>query len=190
MSKRKRGLSKQARAGHGGNKGGTITLAADPWASRPDTAAQRAGTVVRDVQWTDPDTGKRSNPNGVRGIYREPLLERMWRAGTLTARQFNAATLIRDAFEATQQQPPAINPIQVDTFPNPAAVIVMQTDRQSRLATAMRAVPITASAIVVHVCCMGEPLSAFKGVTGGRSQEAATQALCEALEAVAARFRM
>ena len=181
-------LSKASRGGAAGRKPRAVTLAPDPWATRPDTAAQRAGTVVRDVAWTDPETGNRRNPNAIRGIYRKPLLERMRDGGTFDARQFSAASHIRDAYEATQTGAPAINPIQVDSSPNPAAIIAAQTDRMSKLSAAMRAVPSSAVSLVVHVCCDGRPISAHNSVSGGNSQAAATVALCAALDAVAVAF--
>ena len=184
----KRGLSKQARGGAAGRKRRPVTMQPDPWANRPATAAQRAGTVVEAVTWTDPDTGERKNPNGVKVIRREPLLERMRKAGDFTEQQFRAGCIIRDAFEATQVQPPAINPVQVDSSPDPAGVVAMQTDRQSHLSAVMKPVPMTASGVVVHVCCEGRPLSAFPGCSGGTGHARAKAALCLALEAVAERF--
>jgi hypothetical protein len=125
-----------------------VTLSAAPeatnrWDMGPDTPAQRAGKVIESADYIDPETGKRINPNNVKRARRIDLIETYHKRERpiLDTRQFRAAQLLRNAYEATQKSPPAIKKVQVDTTPKPDANVAIMVDRISAFHRAARHIP-------------------------------------------------
>ncbi len=142
------------------------------------TRAASASTVLMAVP---------GDKNGTKRRQRIPSLERVYKHGGMTMRQFQAGKEIRDAFDATQKSPPAIKEIHVDTCPTPDATIDVQCDAQSRLAFAMSGVPSKFKHIVWHVCCENRPISDLGGgaIMGGSHRAC----LMVALDLVANKLR-
>ena len=131
MAKRKKKLSKQSRASLAATSGKKpITLA---WDHGAMGQANRAGLVVEERGEKDPATGKVTNPNGVTGVRRVDLLEYWHGRGSISTAGFNAACLLRDAFEATQRCLPCLpENDRVQSSPKPDASVTIQIDRISR----------------------------------------------------------
>ena len=115
-------------------------LRASEWDMGPATLAQSYLKVVEDASWTDPDTGKKINPNGVKRARRIDLFEHYARIGKLEPRCIEAGRKLRTAWEATQRSAPAIKKVQVDSSPKPDQHIAVQIDRFSKYHNMMRLV--------------------------------------------------
>lgn len=139
MGKKK--LKHGTAGGHAGRKRRAVTLANCPWDTGPDTAAQRAGKVIEDATYTDPETGEKRNPNGVKRARRIDLAEHLRNKGFVSERGLRAALLIRDAFERTMRSPPAIKKVQVDTSPKPDHAVAIMVDRISAYHAAVQRIP-------------------------------------------------
>ncbi|APX88657.1 hypothetical protein BV394_02020 [Brevirhabdus pacifica] len=107
------------------------------WDAGPDTAAQRAGRIIEDVTETDPETGKRVNPNGIKRARRIDLIEHYRIIGVITQAEFTALMALRMAYEKTQRGPPAIQELQVDTSSKPDHAVAILMDRLSRYSQMM-----------------------------------------------------
>lgn len=153
MAKRK--LKKASRGGYASRKRRTVTVASCPWDTGPDTAAQRAGKVIEDAEWTDPETGEKRNPNGVKRARRVDIAEMLHGKGYVSERGLKAAKFITEAFEQTQKSPPAIKKVHVDTSPKPDHAIAIQIDRISRYREAVRKIPPGCWGLVAWVCVDG-----------------------------------
>jgi len=94
--------------------------------------ANRAGLMIEDATWTDPETGEKKNPNGVKRARRIDMVESYFCRGVLDYRQYTAATALRNTFEATQRSAPAIKKVQVDSSPKPDANVAIMVDRISK----------------------------------------------------------
>lgn len=121
------------------------------WDAGPNTAAQKAGKVVEDVTETDPTTGKRVNPNGVKRARRIDMIESYHKRGRVTDRQMRAALKLREAYEATLRGPAAIKEIQVDSSPKPDQHVAITIDRMSKFIAISRHIPQPYAGIVEHV---------------------------------------
>jgi hypothetical protein len=110
-----------------------ITLDQCPWDHGADGQANRKGLVVEERGEIDPKTGKVTNPNGVTGVRRVDLLDYWHKRGSISAAGFNAASALRDAFEATQKSPPCLpDNDRVQASPKPDHAVTIQIDRISR----------------------------------------------------------
>jgi hypothetical protein len=165
-----------------------VTLPQPSWDMGPDTEAQRAGKVIEDARIWDADKERWVNPNGVKRARRIDLIESWANAGKVTERQLKAALALRVAYERTMRSPPAIQKIQVDTFPKPDANIAIIVDRIGAFADVMRYVPSGCRAAVECVVLDN------RGVNGvgykGRAYARGIELLREGLDAVADGLRI
>lgn len=118
---------------------------------------------VEAAEWTDPETGKRVNPNGVKRARRQSVAQWYLARGYLTRRQADAAHQLLTAWERNQRTPPAIRKVQVDTTPKPDANIDITISRVSAYHSIARLVPPKYRAYVMHVARDDRHLTAMPG---------------------------
>lgn len=95
--------------------------------------ANRHGIIIEDRGEQDPVSGKITNPNGVTGARRIDLLEFWHKRGNITTGGYNAACLLREAFEGTMRGKPALpDNDRVQSSPKPDHAVTIQIDRISR----------------------------------------------------------
>lgn len=135
----------------------TVSLDASPWDHGAEGKANRHGLVVEERGDLDPKTGKVTNPNGVTGVRRVDLLEYWHKRGTISTAGFNAASALRDAFEATQKSPPCLpDNDRVQASPKPDHAVTIQIDRISRYHHLRKFVHPTDAAIIDRCVLGGE----------------------------------
>lgn len=133
------------------------------WDTGPDTWAQSRMKVIEDATWTDPETGKEVNPNGVRRACRLSVCETYRRQHLLTKRQAAAAEAVLYAWERNQRTPPAIKKVNVDTSSRPDAHIAILIDRVSAYTWVIGKVPQEARGLVEFVCRDDNFITALPG---------------------------
>lgn len=133
------------------------------WDTGPNTQAQRRMKVVEDATWTDPETGKEVNPNGVRRARRLSVCETYRRQGLLSKRQASAAEAVLFAWERNQRTPPAIKKVNVDTSSKPDAHIAILIDRVSAYVWVIGKVPSDVRGLVEFVCRDDNFITALPG---------------------------
>lgn len=131
-----------------------VTLPISPWDEGATGPANRINLVQEPATEITPD-GETPNPNGVLRYRRVDLLE-LWHGRWkrqarvpntdrlmpyLTTRQYNAARILRDAFEATQQAPGWPDNDRVQSSPKPDHAVTIQIDRLSRFHRIARLIP-------------------------------------------------
>lgn len=96
--------------------------------------ANRIGLVAEPATDIDAATGKSTpNPNGVKRMRRVDLLEHWLKKGDISAKGYNAAVKLRDAFEATKKVPTVdLGQERVDSSPKPDHAVTIHIDRLSR----------------------------------------------------------
>lgn len=138
-----------------------VTVPKMPWDTGPNTLAQNYMRVIEDANYTDPETGKKVNPNGVRRARRIDWAELYHSKGVMTKRQLRAADALVMAWERTFRTPPAIKKVQVDVSPRPDAAISMQIDRVSKYHRLAKEIPKRSWPYVRHVVVDNRPLSSM-----------------------------
>ena len=133
MSKgRSKRLTKQRRASLAGvlaRSKAPVTL----WDHGAMGQANRKGLIIEERGEQDPVSGKITNPNGVTGARRIDLLEFWHKRGNISTGGYNAACLLREAFEATMRSKPALpDNDRVQSSPKPDQAATIQIDRSSR----------------------------------------------------------
>ncbi len=137
----------------------------------PDTAAQRAGTVMEDVD----------GPNNVKRVRRIPVYETM--KDKLSQAAFQAAEEIYNAYEATKKSGAGGLSDKVDRWPNPTAAATASLEITERYIRSMKAVPQHGRYVVVHVCHEDRAISKLSG--GGKDNAMHTATFKAALESAA-----
>lgn len=127
-----------------------ITLAPS-WDMGAAGPANRHGLVIEERGEIDTLTGRRMNPNGVKGVRRVDMLEYYHRQGVITTRGRNAGEKLRDAWELTELGPGWSDNDRVQSSPRPDRAIAMQVDRMTALLWISRRVPQEHAAIIEHV---------------------------------------
>lgn len=191
MGRHSKKLSRRAAGGLGGRKPRPITLASCPWDIGPDTPSQRAGKRIEDATYTDPETGEKRNPNGVKRARRVDVAESLHRQGYVSRRGLAAALRIREAFERTMQTPPAIKKVQVDNSPKPDHAVAIIVDRISKFHAAARHIPRGYWNLVVWVVIDNRHPGSYpnvkklKHLSPGKRHRVGCAAAARALDAVA-----
>ncbi|WP_306127927.1 hypothetical protein [Roseovarius sp. MMSF_3350] len=144
--------------------------------------------VIEPADYTDPLTGKKINPNGVKRARRIDMVEQYQRRGILEQRQVLAALAVRMAYEQTEKSPPAIKAIQVDTSPKPDQHIAILMDRISKFTSIFGLIHSKDRALLDCICVRGNgpgELKCYRGRNYRKGiehmQEALTR-LADALE--------
>lgn len=158
------------------------------WDQGASGVANRVGLVTEDRGDTDPESGKKINPNGIRGVRRVDMLEVYGNRGWITKRGLSAAEALRNAWEATQRGKGAdLSDVRVDRTPKPDASIDVQIDRVSLLVGISRLVPKEDRDIIFAVACEGRAVGHLRQYRGsnhdlGKSHlHEATERLAEKL---------
>ena len=125
-----------------------ITLS---WDMGATGIANSIGLVVEDRGEVDAKTGKRVNPNGVKGVRRIDMLEYYHRQGIISHRGHNAGCALRNAWEDTMRAPGWNDNDRVQSSPKPDHQIAIQIDRVSKLHNAWRKVPREHAAMIEHI---------------------------------------
>lgn len=111
----------------------------------PDTAAQRAGAVVLELQEDNGAVFRRKR--------RDHALEIIQRRGDISARQMAAGLVLYAAAADTMRSPEsAFSRVYVDASPQPDNVAIMQAERVGRLAAITQHIPRGCWPIVEAVC--------------------------------------
>lgn len=150
----------------------------------PKTAAARQGLIIEEAKIWDEKKGKYVNPNGVKRARRIDMCESYHKRGKITDRQRNAATKLRDAWEATMKSPPSLNFIQVDSCPKPDKQTAMMIDRISKFAAIMKRVPKGSKVVIDAVVLENQSIGYLKKYRAYKFEEGLA-ALQAGLDAVA-----
>jgi hypothetical protein len=125
-----------------GKKPVTVSAMPTEWDTGATGPANRIGLVQEPATEFDPVTGKpQPNPNNVKRMRRVDMLERYYRLGLISARAWNAAERLRDAFEATMRSPGWPDNDRVQSSPKPDHAVAIMVDRISRFHAINRLVP-------------------------------------------------
>lgn len=150
MTKAKSKAKKRA----GRNRLVAVSLAPSPWDHGATGPANRIGLVEEERGEKDAKTGKIVNPNRVTGVRRVDMLEYWHRRETISTEGFNAAELLRNAFEATMRGKAALpDNDRVQSSPKPDHAIDIQIDRISRFQALMRHVR-SADREIISACVL------------------------------------
>jgi hypothetical protein len=109
-----------------------VTLKATTWDQGASGPANRVNLVTEERGEIDTMTGKKINPNGVKGVRRVDMLEFWHKRGTISTAGYNAATDLRDAYEGTQRAKGWPEAERVQSSPKPDMAVTIQIDRLSR----------------------------------------------------------
>lgn len=113
-----------------------VTMPSQPtaWDKGAMGEANRKGLIEEASVEIDPETGRETpNPNGVKRMRRVDLLEHWLKKGDISAKGFNAAVKLRDAFLATQKVPAVdMGQDRVDSSPKPDHAVTIHIERLSR----------------------------------------------------------
>lgn len=124
---------KQSLAGVMARRKGRVTMQESPWDHGATGQANRRGLVIEQRGDIDPDTGETINPNGITGARRIDLLQYWHKRGSISTGGYNAAVMLRDAFEATMRSKPCLpDNDRVQSSPKPDHAVTIQIDRISR----------------------------------------------------------
>ncbi len=163
--KHKKRLKRQSRVALARRKPRAATVAPCPWDLGPTTAAQQAGKITEEATYTDPETGEKLNPNGVKRARRIDVAEFYFNKGYISESGWKAARAIREAWEATMQSQPAIKKVQVDSSPKPDAAVVIQVDRLSKLASVSKHIPPGYRGMIEHVVMSNQSAWSYHRIT-------------------------
>lgn len=145
-----------------------VTLPQCPWDMGADGPANREGLHQEEATDVTPD-GETPNPNRVTRMRRKGLLEE-WHGNYvkgargktgvplvwITTRQYNAATALRDAWEATGKSPGWPDNDRVQSSPKPDHAVTIQIDRLSKYHRIAKHVPRGDQAILAHCVISGQ----------------------------------
>lgn len=124
---------KQSLAGVMARRKGRVTMPESPWDHGATGPANRRGLIIEQRGDIDPDTGETINPNGITGARRIDLLQYWHKRGSISTGGYNAAVMLRDAFEATMRSKPCLpDNDRVQSSPKPDHAVTIQIDRISR----------------------------------------------------------
>lgn len=154
--------------------------------------AMRQGLISEPVTWVDDEGKLQKSPNNMRRARRIDLIEsyhKRDRNPILDDRQFKAAKMLREAYEATHRSPPAIKEIQVDASPKPDAHIDITIDRISRFSAIMRHVPSDCKDVVDAVVLENQSIGWLKQYRG-RKHAKGVERLQRGLSVVAGAFSL
>lgn len=87
-------------------KAARVSVARSPWDMGADGPANQQGLREEMRPFIDPQTGRKINPNGIRGVRRECWVDRYLRTGMLTVRQANVARALFTASEGRLREDP------------------------------------------------------------------------------------
>ena len=110
-----------------------VTLAETPWDHGATGPANRRGLIIEQRGDIDPDTGETINPNGITGARRIDLLHYWLKRGSISTAGYNAAVMLKDAFDDTMRSKPSLpDNDRVQSSPKPDHAVAIQIDRISR----------------------------------------------------------
>lgn len=166
---------------------GDVTLAR--WDQGAMGPANRIGLVTEERGDTDPKTGRKINPNGVKGVSRYDMLTVYHKRGILSKRAFSAGETLRNAWEATQRGRGAdLSGERVDSTSKPDATIAIHIDRVSKLVGFSRMVSTDDRELIETVAYHERPvshLSKYRGLNhakGVEHMQAAFERLADRME--------
>lgn len=162
-----------------------VTLGALPWDMGPQTAMQRAGKVVEPVVHLDPETGKRSNPNGVLRTRRERWVDRYLRQGRLTTGQYAVACELIDAAEGRAAQDPLAS-LRVDRSYGDVDPMAAHVDGRAKFRQMWALVPVSSQPVLDHVLVQDRSLRSMAGCIDGRTEARHLGRLLAGLDALIA----
>lgn len=144
-------------------------------------------TIVEPVMHVDPETGKKSNPNGVTRRRRVSWVEALYRQGKLTTRQYNAAIKLQGAWERTERGLGGGElKERVQSSPKPDKSIDIQIDRVSQWVAASKCIPVKYELIIKHVVLGNRSVCEFVGRKAGEARRLrALTSLQQGLDTVA-----
>jgi hypothetical protein len=148
--------------------------------------ANRVNLKVEDAAEINPATGKPHNPNNIKRLRRVDMVEIWHRKGIISTEGYNAAVVLRAAFENTLRAPGWPDNDRVQSSPKPDVAVAMQIDRLSAFVGILAYVR-PADRPIIDACVLhgGTPASAFRQYRG-RRYEVGLRVLSDALDAVAA----
>ncbi|HAW53711.1 MAG TPA: hypothetical protein DEB52_16845 [Hyphomonas sp.] len=160
-----------------------------PWDMGPSAPAARRDTVIEDRGEADPVTGKTVNPNGVKGVRRQPVLETYRGQGRITAAQCEAGLRLYALWSGdVDRDPTAPKTDRMGSGSDPLAGAV---DARAEYRKAWAAVPRPAQSAVEWVALNDERLGLQADDAGihWRETRARMVALRMGLDALSAHFR-
>lgn len=180
---------KRRKPSRGKHKSPPVTLMPTTWDAGATGPANRLGLVTEERGEVDAATGKRSNPNGIKGARRVDMLEVWHRKGVITTEGYNAAERLRAAFEGTQQSPGWPDNDRVQSSPKPDHSVTIQIDQISRYHEIARHVA-TDDQPIISRCVLDAGTPASLRVNGkrpyhGAGYERGLQHLSDALDRLA-----
>lgn len=141
-------------ARHSGRKKPTLPTPA--WDMGADGRANQAGLVREERPVIDPDTGKKSNPNGIHGMRRVSVVGLLHRADLLTVKQVNTADqLFRAACGQLHQDSLAALGTKVDDGTSDPQAHAFDTRRDFHRLWEM--VPEGSRAVIEHIVLRNQP---------------------------------
>lgn len=159
-----------------------ITIPVTPWDMGAAGPANRIGLVTEERGEINPATGKRENPNGVRGVRRETWAWRYLRAGKLSQEQWIAAAQLRDASEGLV----AVDPLAAILIDRrlPGDPQAARVDGRARYRAMMAVAPKASHPVIERVVIAD--LAVWS--RGGREMDRHLDRLREGLDAIHAVF--
>ena len=167
MAKHKRNAGKQGRKAMPTS---SVTTAAIPWDTGAKGSANLDRMIVEDAPTIDPDTGKASNPNGIKRARRRPWIETYRMQGKISDASLTAALRLYAAYQGYPARDPlaAIDEIKTGGRSEPMAATI---DRRREFYAMWASVPRDSRPAVEHVVLNDQPLRSLAGCTNTAAHE-------------------
>lgn len=139
-----------------------VTVAPIPWDQGASGAANQINLVTEDRAQIDLETGKASNPNGIKGRRRAPWVETYRKQGKLTPEQYAAALRLYACYQGNAERDPlaALGLPKGGGCNDPLAVLV---DRRREFYAMAAKIPRSSRPAIEHAVLNDLPLMSMSG---------------------------
>ena len=153
------------------------------WDQGASGAANQERLVTEARGEVDAITGKRINPNGIKGKRRTPWVETYRKQGKLTDAQYTSAVRLHNAYQGYPDKDSlaAIGEIRASSNGGPLASLI---DRRREFYGMWADVPLSSRYIVEQVALLDNPIRSTPGGSNYELRKSQMQRLCDGLDAI------
>ena len=175
--------SKKAR-NRKGRKPQPVTVSAIPWDTGATGPANRVAMVIEDRPFVDVETGKRTNPNGIKGARRRPWVETYHRQGKLTDAQYGAALALYAAYQGRRDRDPLAAMEDIKARHSGADPQVLAFDLKRTFFDMWARIPKSSQPVIQHVVLDDHPARSIAGCSNTASHDRHIARMVAGLDAI------